>query len=84
LIWPVTSLVLILQLILQFKIFDQVYLLTNGGPSNSTTVVLLYMYRQAFNQNRGGYASAVAMALVVIIVVVSFVQARLLRVRSVK
>ena len=84
LIWPVTSLVLILQLILQFKIFDQVYLLTLGGPENSTTVVLLYMYREAFQQNRGGYASAVAMALVVIIVVVSFVQARLLRVRSVK
>ena len=81
LIWPVTSLVLVLQLILQFKIFDQVYLLTNGGPSNSTTVVLLYMYREAFNQNRGGYASAVAMALVVIIVAVSVVQSRVLRVK---
>jgi multiple sugar transport system permease protein len=81
LIWPVASLVLVLQLILQFKIFDQVYLLTNGGPSNSTTVVLLYMYREAFNQNRGGYASAVAMALVVIIVAVSVVQARVLRVK---
>lgn len=84
LIWPVTSLVLILQLILQFKIFDQVYLLTVGGPQNSTTVVLLYMYREAFQQNRGGYASAVAMALVVIILVVSFVQARALRVKSVR
>jgi multiple sugar transport system permease protein len=81
LIWPVTSLVLVLQLILQFKIFDQVYLLTNGGPSNSTTVVLLYMYREAFNQNRGGYASAVAMALVVIIIAVSVVQSRVLRVK---
>jgi multiple sugar transport system permease protein len=81
LIWPVTSLVLVLQLILQFKIFDQVYLLTNGGPSNSTTVVLLYMYREAFNQNRGGYASAVAMALVVIIVAVSVVQSRVLGVK---
>jgi multiple sugar transport system permease protein len=82
LIWPVTSLVLVLQLILQFKIFDQVYLLTNGGPSNSTTVVLLYMYREAFNQNRGGYASAVAMALVVIIVAVSVVQSRVLGVKT--
>jgi multiple sugar transport system permease protein len=84
LIWPVTSLVLILQLILQFKIFDQVYLLTLGGPENSTTVVLLYMYREAFQQNRGGYASAVAMALVIIIVVTSLVQARVLRIRSAK
>jgi multiple sugar transport system permease protein len=83
LIWPVTSLVLILQLILQFKIFDQVYLLTFGGPSNSTTVVLLSMYREAFQQNRGGYASAVAMALVIIIVIVSVVQSRLLRIKRV-
>jgi multiple sugar transport system permease protein len=84
LIWPVASLVLILQLIAQFKIFDQVYLLTFGGPSNATTVVLLYMYREAFQQGRGGYASAVAMALVVIIVVVSLVQSRLLRVKTVR
>lgn len=79
LIWPVMSLVLVLQLILQFKIFDQVYLLTRGGPYNSTTVVLFYMYRQAFQQNRGGYASAVAIALVVIITIVSALQFRLLR-----
>ena len=83
LIWPVTSLVLILQLILQFKIFDQVYLLTFGGPSNSTTVLLLYMYREAFQQGRGGYASAVAIALVLIILVVSLVQSRVLRMKPV-
>lgn len=84
LIWPVTTLVLILQLILQFKIFDQVYLLTLGGPSNSTMVVLFYMYREAFQQNRGGYAATVAIALVVIIVIVSLVQSRLLRVKPVR
>lgn len=81
LIWPVASLVLVLQLIAQFKIFDQVYLLTSGGPYNSTTVVLLYMYREAFQQNRGGYASAVAIALVVIIILVSALQFQLLRFR---
>jgi multiple sugar transport system permease protein len=80
----VTTLVLILQLILQFKIFDQVYLLTLGGPSNSTMVVLFYMYREAFQQNRGGYAATVAIALVVIIVTVSLVQSRLLRVKPVR
>jgi multiple sugar transport system permease protein len=79
LIWPVTSLVLVLQLIAQFKIFDQVYLLTLGGPYNSTMVVLLYMYRQAFQQNRGGYASAVAIALVLIMVLISAIQFRLLQ-----
>jgi multiple sugar transport system permease protein len=79
LIWPVTSLVLVLQLIAQFKIFDQVYLLTQGGPYNSTMVVLLYMYGQAFQLNRGGYASAVAIALVAIMLLVSAIQFRLLQ-----
>jgi multiple sugar transport system permease protein len=84
LIWPVTSLVLVLQLIAQFKIFDQVYLLTQGGPYNSTMVVLLYMYRQAFQLNRGGYASAVAIVLVVIMLVISAIQFRLLQGRRAK
>jgi multiple sugar transport system permease protein len=84
LMWPVTSLVLVLQLIAQFKIFDQVYLLTQGGPYNSTMVVLLYMYRQAFQQNRGGYASAVAIVLVVIMLVISAIQFRVLQGRRSK
>ena len=76
LIWPVASLVLLLQLIAQFKIFDQVYLLTQGGPYNSTVVVLLYMYRQAFQQNRGGYAAAVAVALLIIMLIGSAIAFR--------
>jgi multiple sugar transport system permease protein len=82
--WPVASLVLVLQLIAQFKIFDQVYLLTQGGPYNSTVVVLLYMYRQAFQLNRGGYASAVAIVLVVIMLMISAIQFRLLQGRRTK
>ena len=78
LIWPVASLVLVLQLILQFKIFDQVYLLTHGGPYNSTVVVLFYMYSEAFQLNRGGYGATIAVVLVVIIITVSAVQFRLL------
>ena len=81
LIWPVSSLVLLLQLILQFKIFDQIYLLTLGGPFNSTMVVLLYMYRQGFQQGRGGYAATIALMLVLIIIVVSLIQFRVLRIR---
>jgi multiple sugar transport system permease protein len=81
LMWPVASLVLLLQLILQFKIFDQIYLLTLGGPFNSTMVVLLYMYRQGFQQGRGGYAATIALMLVLIIIVVSLIQFRVLRIR---
>jgi multiple sugar transport system permease protein len=79
LIWPVTSLVLVLQLILQWQIINQVYLLTNGGPFNSTIVVLMHMYIQAFTRYRGGYAATISMALFVLILVSSILQLRLLR-----
>ncbi|MDX2004766.1 MAG: sugar ABC transporter permease [Meiothermus sp.] len=78
LVWPVTSLVLILQLIAQFKIFDQVYLLTSGGPFDKTTVILLLMYRSAFQQQEGGYSSTIGVVLLVIILVASFIQSRYL------
>lgn len=79
LLWPVTTLVLTLQLIAQLKIFDQVYLLTGGGPFNSTIVTLQYMYNSAFQNFNGGYSSTIAVALFAIILVVSLLQVRLLR-----
>ena len=82
LLWPVTALVLTLQLILQLKLFDQVYLTSQGGPFNSSYVLLLFLYREAFQLNHGGYASAVAIVLVVIIAVISVLQYQLLRVRG--
>lgn len=80
LLWPITTLVLTLQLILQLKLFDQVYLLSNGGPFNQSYVVLMQMYREAFQLNNGGYASAIAMVLFLIIVIVSILQFQLLRI----
>lgn len=80
LLWPVTALVLTLQLILQLKIFDQVFLLSEGGPFNRSYVILMQMYREAFQLNHGGYASAIAMVLFLIIVIVSILQYQLLRI----
>lgn len=82
LIWPVTALVLTIQLILQLKIFDQVYLLTQGGPFNSTYVLVQYIYKQAFVLNHGGYGAAVAVCLFVIIIVFSILQYQVLRLRG--
>ncbi|WP_347919263.1 sugar ABC transporter permease [Paracoccus marcusii] len=82
LLWPITTLVLTLQLILQLKLFDQVYLLSAGGPFNQSYVVLLQMYREAFQLNNGGYASAVAMVLFAIIVILSVLQFQLLKIRG--
>jgi multiple sugar transport system permease protein len=84
LIWPVTVLVLTFQLILQLKIFDQVYLLTQGGPFNSTYVVVQYIYKQAFTLNHGGYGATVALFLFVIIATLSVVQLQVLRTRTVE
>lgn len=82
LLWPVTSLVLILQLIAQWQIFNQVYLLTGGGPFNSTIVVLQHMYLEAFQHHHGGYAATISIALFVLILVTSLVQLRFLRGRG--
>lgn len=81
LLWPVTALILTLQLILQLKIFDQIYLLSGGGPFNSSFVLLLKVYREAFQLNNDGYASAVATVLFLLIVTVSILQFQLLRIR---
>ncbi|HWJ72753.1 MAG TPA: sugar ABC transporter permease, partial [Kaistia sp.] len=82
LIWPVTALVMTIQLILQLKIFDQIYLFTQGGPFNSTYVLVQYIYKQAFQLNKGGYAATVAVALFAVIVVLSVLQYQVLRARG--
>jgi multiple sugar transport system permease protein len=84
LIWPVTALVLTIQLILQLKVFDQVYLMIASGRVDATMVLVQYIYTVAFQRNQGGYASAVAVALFVIVLVVAVLQFQILRFRSAK
>jgi multiple sugar transport system permease protein len=80
LIWPVTALVLTIQLILQMKVFDQVYLLSSGHRSE--IVLVQYLYIMAFQQNRSGYGSAIALGLFVIVMAISVLQYQLLRARG--
>ena len=60
------------------QLFDEVYLSTNGGPLNSTTVLVYYLYQQAFGgaNFNFGYASAIAYLLFLIIVVITALQFR--------
>jgi multiple sugar transport system permease protein len=58
------------------QLFDEVYLSTMGGPLNATTVLVYYVYEQAFVNFNFGYASAVAYFLFLIILVVTAVQFR--------
>jgi multiple sugar transport system permease protein len=82
LIWPVTVLCLTIQLILQLKIFDQVYLFAQGGRTQATMVLVQYIYEQAFIKNAGGYGATIGVVLLVIVVVFSVLQFQLLRVRG--
>ena len=71
---PTTTFILIYNGILAFQVFDQVFVLTGGGPANSTNVVVLDLYRQAFERYNFGYASAEAMILFVFILGVTVLQ----------
>jgi multiple sugar transport system permease protein len=82
LIWPVTVLVFTIQLILQLKIFDQVYLFAQGGRVDATMVMVQYIYKQAFQMNKGGLADAAAVVLFLLIVILSVLQFQLLRARG--
>ena len=82
LLWPVTALCLTIQLILQMKIFDQVYLFALGGRTQATMVMVQYIYEQAFQKNAGGYSATIAVALFVIVVALSVLQYQLLRMRG--
>jgi multiple sugar transport system permease protein len=82
LIWPVTVLCLTIQLILQLKIFDQVYLFAMGGRTGATMVLVQYIYEQAFQKNAGGYGATIAVALFVIVLAFSIFQFQILRIRG--
>jgi multiple sugar transport system permease protein len=68
---PVMGTALLLQLIASLKVFGQTYILTSGGPYNTSRVTLHYMYETAFTQSDAGYAAAIAMAFVAVVIALS-------------
>ncbi|MGN6446901.1 carbohydrate ABC transporter permease [Amnibacterium sp.] len=68
------TLVLLLQIIASLKIFDQVYLMTGGGPGISTQVVLELVTGTGFTDNRIGAASAASMLLFILILVIAVIR----------
>ncbi|MEA2135543.1 MAG: multiple sugar transport system permease protein [Solirubrobacteraceae bacterium] len=71
LLMPTTVLVLVLQVIASLKVFDQIYLLLQGGPNFSTRPAIQYIYEAGFTQYRVGYASALSIVFFLLIVAVS-------------
>jgi multiple sugar transport system permease protein len=74
---PATFMVIVISLINNFQVFDQVWVMTQGGPAGSTTVVVQQVVQNAFNYGRMGYASAMSWALFAVILTVTAVQLRL-------
>ena len=57
-----------------FLVFNDVYILTRGGPGNSSTTLSVYMYDMAFTQDRMGYASTLSILMLLICLVLALVQ----------
>jgi len=76
---PTLALLTVLSVTGSLLAFDQFYVLTHGGPDNSTMTVVLALYNKAFQSYRLGDAAAEAVVLLVALIVLNFVQLRLLR-----
>lgn len=71
--------VLVIALAGAMQSFTQAFLMTQGGPANATDLLPLYLYNNAFSYSRMGYASALALVLLVVLIALSLLQFRLFR-----
>jgi multiple sugar transport system permease protein len=76
---PILALVLVVSVIGSFQVFDVVAVTTAGRPLNLTKVIYYYIYDEAFRQFHMGYAAALAISLLLVLAVFTYLQMRLLR-----
>lgn len=76
---PASFFVLVISLVNSFQVFDQVWVMTGGGPAGATSVVVEQIVQHAFRYSQMGYASAMSWVLFAAILVITFVQFRLQR-----
>ncbi|HEU5419916.1 MAG TPA: sugar ABC transporter permease [Streptosporangiaceae bacterium] len=74
-----TVLVVVVSTIFALQAFTQSYIMTQGGPDGSTNFMVYNIYTDAFNLGNPGYASALSVVLLIIIIIVSAIQMRALR-----
>jgi multiple sugar transport system permease protein len=79
LLMPLILIVLIFRTIDAFRVFDAIYVLTGGGPANTTETLSIYAYRVLFQTLEFGYGSALAVVVFLCIALVTVFYARLLR-----
>ncbi len=71
---PITYMIVTLGIIGSFQVFDLVYKMTGGGPGRSTYTVAYVIYTFAFQDKNYGYASAVAICLLIVILLIHLIQ----------
>jgi len=71
---PTTFFLLITGVVGSFKVFDLIMVLTNGGPAGSTSVIVFYLYEVAFINLESGYASAMGIVLLFLILLLTLIQ----------
>ncbi len=76
---PIMMFVVVTSTIFSFQVFVPVYQMTQGGPLDSTKVIVYYIYQQGFRFQDMGYASAISMVTFVLLLSISIFQMRLLR-----
>jgi len=77
---PTLLFILVINTIKSFQIFIEIFVMTKGGPLNSTMTLVYYIFSNAFEKNDSmGYASALAFILFFILLVLSFIQIKILR-----
>jgi multiple sugar transport system permease protein len=74
LLGPATLFLVVWSTINALQLFDEIYVTTRGGPLGSTTVIVYYLYQQAFQYFNGGYGAAIAYVLFVAILIVTLLQ----------
>jgi multiple sugar transport system permease protein len=79
LLMPTTFFILVVRIIFSFRTFEQIYAMTKGGPVGSTTVFVYYIYEKAFKYFEMGYASAAAIALLMIVLVLTYMQFKVIK-----
>jgi multiple sugar transport system permease protein len=74
---PTTFFALIISLINSFQVFDQVWIMTAGGPAGATTVLVEQIVKNAFSYSKMGYAAAISWVLFVLVFAVTLFQTRM-------
>lgn len=80
---PAIIVTFIFRMILALKVFDEVYLLTGGGPGTSTEVISFTIYRRFFTEDRPGYGAAISIITFAAVAILIFVAGRISRRRKV-